>query len=296
MLIKNIKFTPNALKLIGFSDEIARNSGFKGIHPIHLFLGSLEMDCDAYKETKSLISLDSKEIEALINLEYDDEHIGKLFQISGNGEKAINILPLTREIIFEAKRIAEMCEEHGQIFVNDGQLLKAIFNSEDVLIKKCLENLNKELILSIISNPRDMIVYLDNEFEIINIQDIVIKKVTKKDKNKIRKFVVDNFYERWANTVDYGLSLENIPIYMALDGEKVIGFAGYNISKQRKGYFGPLGVLKSYRLMGIGKVLVRSCLNDMRNLGFNTCIIGNGSSIEFYEKACGAKDVPIKLN
>lgn len=86
---------------------------------------------------------------------------------------------------------------------------------------------------------------------------------------------------------------DDIPIYIALIDSNIVGFAGYNISKQRKGYLGPLGVLRAYRERGIGKALVNACLIDMKKLGFKTCIIGNGSSIEFYEKACGAKNIPI---
>jgi hypothetical protein len=58
----------------------------------------------------------------------------------------------------------------------------------------------------------------------------------------VREFVLKNFYERWAKTIEYGLGLDDITIYIALLDENIVGFAGYNISKQRKGYFGPLGL------------------------------------------------------
>lgn len=99
--------------------------------------------------------------------------------------------------------------------------------------------------------------------------------------------------ERWAKTIDYGLELDDIPIYIALIDNNIVGFAGYNISKQRKGYFGPVGVLREYRARKVGQALLNACLLDMKRLGFMTCIIGNASSIEFYEKACGAKIIPI---
>jgi N-acetylglutamate synthase-like GNAT family acetyltransferase len=138
-----------------------------------------------------------------------------------------------------------------------------------------------------------MIVNLNNDYTINSIKGVSVRKVTENDKNSIREFVLKNFYERWTKIIDYGLELDDIPIYIALIDNNIVGFAGYNISKQRKGYFGPLGVLRVYRDMKIGQSLVNSCLSDMKKLGFKTCIIGNASSIEFYEKACGAKIIPL---
>lgn len=289
-----IKFTPRAIEMIEFADKISKKSNFNGIHPIHLFLGFLKMESDTNTEINTLININDEKVEKLIEFNYDKNTCEELSQIV-LGEKTVDIFLITKKIMYESKRIAEMFEEHGQIMVNDGQILKAIFSSEDEIIQKCLKNFDKELILSIASNPRDMIVGLHQKFECKKLENIVVKKVSENDKNQLRDFVLKNFYDRWAKTVEYGLSLTEVPIYIAEEQGKIVGFAGYNISKQRKGYFGPLGVLKSHRQKGIGEILVKSCMNDMKKLGYETCIIGNGSSIEFYEKACGAKNIPIKL-
>ena len=293
MKIENINFAPNALKLIKYADILARQSNFNAIHPVHLFMGALKVDCEIGDELKTMVFIDEKSIEANLNKSIVEKNFSECLQIKDKDSVRVNISLLTRDILLEAKRITELYEEHGQIFVNDGQILKAVLNSEDELTKKCLKELDKDLIISIMASPRDMIVDLNNDFTMDYIEDISIRKVRDNDKKVVREFVLEKFYERWTKTIDYGLTLEDIPIYIAIHDNNIVGFAGYNISKQRKGYFGPLGVLKSYRDRKIGQALVNACLIDMKQLGFETCIIGNAGSIEFYEKACGARIVPM---
>lgn len=293
MKIEDINFAPNALRLIKYADIIARESNFNAIHPVHLFLGALKIDSEISDELKTMVSVDEKSIETNLNESIMEKRSSEYVKIKAKDSVYINILLVTRDILLEAKRITELYEEHGQIFVNDGQILKAVLNSEDKVTKKCLKEFDKDLIVSIIASPRDMIVDLNNDFTMDYIEDISIRKVTDNDKKIVEEFVLEKFYDRWAKTIDYGLTLEDIPIYIAIHDNNIVGFAGYNISKQRKGYFGPLGVLKSYRNNKIGQSLVNACLIDMKQLGFETCIIGNAGSIEFYEKACGARIVPM---
>lgn len=293
MVIENINFTPKAFELIKYADDIAKKNNFTAIHPVHLFLGALKINSEVNNELKAIISVDATSIESNLNSSILEKVSREYVQIKDKNSSTINISLLTKDIFLEAKRISELFEEHGQIFVNDGQILRAILNSDDGITQQCLSNLDKDLVISIIASPRDMIVNLKGDFIINCTEDISIRKVRDKDKDAVREFVLKYFYERWAKTIDYGLGLEDIPIYIALRDNNIVGFAGYNISKQRKGYFGPLGVLKAYRDRKVGQALLNACLIDMKQLGFETCIIGNASSIDFYEKACGARIIPI---
>jgi len=293
MIIENIRFTSKAIELIKFADNIAKENNYNAIYPIHLFLGAFKMDSEVNNELKAIISIDTTAIENNLNEFISEKASNEYVQIKVEDSIIINVSFLTKDIIFEAKMVSEAYEEHGQIFVSDGQILRAVLNCNDEITQQCLSSVDKNLILSIIASPRDMIVNLNNDFSIDCIEKVSIRKVTDDDKDMVREFALKNFYERWTKTIDYGLGLENIPIYIALLDKNLVGFAGYNISRQRKGYFGPLGVLRVFRDRKIGQSLLKACLIDMKNIGFKTCIIGNVSSIEFYEKACGAKIIPI---
>ncbi|WP_309446338.1 hypothetical protein [Peribacillus butanolivorans] len=72
----------------------------------------------------------------------------------------------------------------------------------------------------------------------------------------------------------------------------MVGFAGFDIYKNKKGYFGPMGVSVSNRISGIGYSLLHNCLKDMSNVGYEYAIIGAAGPIEFYEKACNAVVIP----
>ena len=51
------------------------------------------------------------------------KNLTEYVEIKDKDFTGINISLLTRDILLEAKRITELYEEHGQIFVNDGQIL-----------------------------------------------------------------------------------------------------------------------------------------------------------------------------
>jgi GNAT superfamily N-acetyltransferase len=288
-----MNFSPNACALIDNANNIAVRLTHNIIHPIHLFFGALNGEKQINKELKDYFLNDvDKTVDNLLsgNFELKIEEYEKLKVDNLN---VVNISQSTKNVLNEAKRLAELHKEHGQIFINEGHILRAVFNSDDETIHDYLSNFDKDRMLSIIASPRDMTVNLEDWIEAECIEGVIVRKVSENEKQMVRDFVFENFYERWTNTIDYGLQFDDIPIYIALIDGNIVGFAGYNISKQRKGYFGPLGVLKKYRGRKIGQSLLNLCLSDMKKIGYKFCIIGNASTFEFYEKACGAEVIPI---
>lgn len=288
MPMEDIKFSPRACSLIEYSRTYSKEDECISIHPIHLLLGSMKLNIDLCPKIAERYINEILNSKDFIDLQKIRNSCKKYLKIKTQNSKFVNISLLSNEILLNAKIISEQYEEHGQIYINDSHILQALFNTEDKLTKKYLSMIDNEMILLKLASPRDMIVDLNKEFFIPSIEGVVTRKVTQDDKEIVREFVLTNFYERWAKTVEYGLNIDDIPIYIALIDNNIVGFAGYNISKQRKGYFGPLGVLKCYRDRKIGQALLNSCLRNIKKLGFKTCIIGNASSIEFYQKACGA--------
>lgn len=292
-MLENIRFSPRAYSLIEYAGIYAMEYKCNSIHPIHIFLGALKMDYNLNNELKSIYQVDAGIINSIFDSIELKNACNEYVALKTNNSSLINISLLTKNILFDAKKISELYEEHGQIYVNDSHILRAIFNSDDKATKQYLSKVDKDIILSVTASSKDMIVDLNKQFTINDIEGVTIRKVTENDKDALSEFVLKNFYDRWAKTIQYGLALNDMPIYIAIIDDKPVGFAGYNISKQRKGYFGPLGVLRNYRDVKIGQALLNACLIDMKKLGFKTCIIGNASSIEFYQKSCGAIVIPL---
>ncbi|NDI33925.1 GNAT family N-acetyltransferase [Chengkuizengella sediminis] len=139
----------------------------------------------------------------------------------------------------------------------------------------------------------DMLVKLyDLSDEIINLDElknegISIKRALVPDKYTIINYAKNEFYEQWAGECDVAFSNHPVSCFIAVKDKQVIGFACYDVTA--KGYFGPTGVSKRYRGLGVGKVLLLKCLLSMREEGYGYAIIGSvAEAAGFYEKTVNA--------
>ena len=121
-------------------------------------------------------------------------------------------------------------------------------------------------------------------------QGVLIKKGSFLDKNHILAFVEEHFpgSGTWARECEFALLQQPSCCYIAVKEQRVIGFACYD--SIAKGYFGPLGVDKAYRKLGIGKELTVRCLQAMKESGYGYAVIGWAApgAIPFYQRTVGA--------
>lgn len=108
------------------------------------------------------------------------------------------------------------------------------------------------------------------------------------DKVKIIDYIKNTFEVNWASECERALSNQLITCFIAIKDKEIVGFACYDTTG--KGFFGPMGISKECRGMGVGKVLLLRGLLAMREEGYGYAIIGGASdAIEFYKKAVGAE-------
>jgi GNAT superfamily N-acetyltransferase len=74
--------------------------------------------------------------------------------------------------------------------------------------------------------------------------------------------------------------------HVAVRGETYLAFACHGVN--RRAWFGPMGTLPSEQRYGIGAVLLRRCLADIRRGGHASAQIGWTGPIRFYARAVGA--------
>jgi GNAT superfamily N-acetyltransferase len=74
---------------------------------------------------------------------------------------------------------------------------------------------------------------------------------------------------------------------VACQGDRYIGFACHGST--RRGWFGPMGTLESERGRGIGSVLLKRSLADMKTAGLVTARIGWVGPVRFYARSVGAR-------
>lgn len=120
---------------------------------------------------------------------------------------------------------------------------------------------------------------------------VTIRKPLGAEKHLIVDWVKSKFHsDAWASETDVALSNRPVSCFIALQKNKLIGFACYDTAAL--GFFGPTGVLTAQRGKGTGKALLMACLLDMKLKGYGYAIIGWIGPGEFYRKVAGAVEIP----
>ena len=115
---------------------------------------------------------------------------------------------------------------------------------------------------------------------------IVIRTAMPYEKHDVVEWVINMFGAGWASECDVAFSNHPVSCFIATESGKIIGFACYDSTC--KNFFGPTGVTKIKRGLGIGKALFLSCLHKMAANGYAYAIIGGVGPADFYAKAAGA--------
>lgn len=121
-------------------------------------------------------------------------------------------------------------------------------------------------------------------------EGITIRRVGPYEASVLKRFVLDNFSEVWADEAGRSFSFQPISCFIATHEKKIVGFGCYDTTS--RGFFGPTGVMQTYRGKGIGKALLLACLRAMREIGYGYAIIGGAGPTDFYTKCVGATVIP----
>ena len=119
---------------------------------------------------------------------------------------------------------------------------------------------------------------------------VIIRRARAFELHTVTEFVGENFSPKWVSEVTVALTRQPVSCWIATKDGVVIGFACYETTM--RAYFGPTGVAEAARGLGVGKALLLKSLESLRELGYAYGIIGGVGPREFYEKACGAIEIP----
>ena len=122
-----------------------------------------------------------------------------------------------------------------------------------------------------------------NEEEGLKIKDkrIEIKRAGENDKQILLDFI-DTEFPLWRAEVTASFRSEPVAVHIALHDGKVKAFSGHNGNNIGTGWFGPMGTHPDLRGKGIGGILLKRCLADMKNWGLEYGIIPWVGPIDFY--------------
>jgi ribosomal protein S18 acetylase RimI-like enzyme len=129
----------------------------------------------------------------------------------------------------------------------------------------------------------------DDAVEQLVQKGITIKRLeTMRELESLMTFV-DKDFALWRHELTLSAALSPKAIHIAIKDAKVIAFSAYEGNNKGTGWFGPMGTSNECRGLGIGGILLKRCLLDLAERGFEKGIIPWVGPIGFYAKQVGAK-------
>ena len=260
--------------------NIAENllNGRKVIFPIDIFMAMILENTGILKDlNKYFFHKIDKYKETALNLPKNIEGNKNHFFIAPIDDSTLEIINKSLQIMSKA----------NQTYLDEIFVLKALLKIPNEVIELLTEE-EIHYIQRICNKSKDLSVDLGNFYSFNNNQNsnFIIRKALNEDKYLLYDFVKENFNSIWADSLASIFPSNNIPIYLVIFNDHIIGFSAYDILGTSS--FGPIGVLKEFRKNSIGKELLNKCLLDMKLRGDSIAIIKNAGPIEFYEKCCNA--------
>jgi mycothiol synthase len=119
-------------------------------------------------------------------------------------------------------------------------------------------------------------------------QGLTMRRAQPGEVEAVAAFAAEQFEAAWQVEVLEGARSADPPaLFVACEGASLVAFAAH--SALGPAYFGPTGTLPAYRSRGIGGVLLRLCLQDIRAAGSPVTHIAWAGPVDYYARVAGAR-------
>ncbi|MBK9119212.1 MAG: GNAT family N-acetyltransferase [Phycisphaerales bacterium] len=116
-------------------------------------------------------------------------------------------------------------------------------------------------------------------------QGFVVRRATAEDGPLLDTFFAAQFGAEWRLETELALRRAPPALHLALRDNTVIAFSAHSGQNREWGFFGPMGTTPAARGTGLGRLLLKRCLNDLRAAGHITAVIPWVGPITFYSRA-----------
>ncbi|MBU1098593.1 MAG: GNAT family N-acetyltransferase [Bacteroidetes bacterium] len=121
----------------------------------------------------------------------------------------------------------------------------------------------------------------DSEELEIKLGGINIRRAVSGDFDSTLNWIDKNF-NAWRGEVEAAFKNNPISIHLAFRNNEIIAFSAYDTNNIGLGWFGPMGTTEAARGKGVGGMLLKRCIADMQEIGYNKAIIPWVGPIPFY--------------
>ncbi|WP_439181759.1 GNAT family N-acetyltransferase [Carboxylicivirga taeanensis] len=119
-------------------------------------------------------------------------------------------------------------------------------------------------------------------------EGVEVRRAKPSDKQAVLDFIKDEWL-LWTNEVEMAFKDEQPSIHIALMNGQVKAFSAHNANNKGTGWFGPMGTHPDLRGKGMGAILLKRCLNDMKEMGLSHSVIPWVGPIDFYSWHANAR-------
>ncbi len=119
-------------------------------------------------------------------------------------------------------------------------------------------------------------------------EGIMVSRAGYEDMQDVFSFIED-FFPLWRTEISNAYNSLPVSLHIARLNGSLKAFSGHNGNNFGTGWFGPMGTHPDLRGKGIGGILLKRCLQDMKDWELGTSIIPWVGPIRFYSYYANAK-------
>ncbi len=123
----------------------------------------------------------------------------------------------------------------------------------------------------------------------LNARGVTIRSCRPYERHIVADWVGRTFSPKWVSECKVAIGHQPVGCVIATQEGKPIGFACWDATA--RGFIGPMGVAPSARGLGLGRALLVTALEQMREHGYGYAIIGGVGPAEFYASCVGATPI-----
>ncbi len=118
---------------------------------------------------------------------------------------------------------------------------------------------------------------------------VIIRPCRPYERHIVADWVGRSFSPKWASECKIALGHQPVGCVIATQERRVIGFACWDATA--RGFIGPMGVDETARGLGLGRALLVTALEQMRDFGYAYAVVGGVGPREFYSRCVGATPI-----
>ncbi len=120
-------------------------------------------------------------------------------------------------------------------------------------------------------------------------QGVLVRSCRPYERHILADWVGKHFSPKWVSECKVAMGHQPVGCVIATRDRAILGFACWDATA--RGFIGPMGVDAGARGFGLGRALLVTALEQMRDFGYAYAVIGGVGPADFYASCVGATPI-----